>query len=664
MPNGDTIYLPEIEVNVINRYEPQTFGGGGGDSSDFSFSPAGQLNIATIINTYPPIIAQNVNDQEASVAAKLLSMPTSIAESINAIEKNEDDSESEVAQIEKHIRSVDTLIAQKTQGYAAQKAEADKYYYGDFFRFPTMQFIKSAISGGRTNYPPEQNYREWYASLEAAYAAKYSNREIDYLNALKQNLQAQANQARADAEAKRIADEAAAAQAARVAAEAEAKRVADEAAAAEAARFAAEAEAKRIADEVAAAEIARLAAEAEAKRIADEAASAEAARVAAEAEAKRIAAEAAATEAARVAAEAQRVAQQQAARQAVFRTAGTLVMPANATAITVSGQGLIQVGEGAAALAKAVADGIAELGRILLVGPGMYIATFVTLGLYSSPTANDAQDRTPDRIRYGLGLPAEQLGLPPGTDLQSIALAQGTIELPWRLTNEAKGDRSLISVVSADGVNVPQAVPVRAATLNATTGLYEVVLPSTISAQPPITLTWTPAAAPGSENPSSTTPAVPPEIPVYTGTTLETITVTAETYPGVITTSEDLIIWFPADSGIAPVYVMFSEPLDSGIFTRKQLDRKFKHAKSFGITDTRKNTETLTKLRDAIDEHLADADTHPQGTYQREEGSKVFFNPKTNNAVILDKEGKFVSGWKLDPNTPQFKNYVEKGVLQ
>lgn len=113
----------------------------------------------------------------------------------------------------------------------------------------------------RQNYPPDKNYKEWYASLEASYAAKYSNREIDYLNALKQNLQAQANQARADAEAKRIADEAAAAEAARVADEAEAKRVADEAAAAEAARVAAEAEAKRIADEAAAAEAARLAAE-------------------------------------------------------------------------------------------------------------------------------------------------------------------------------------------------------------------------------------------------------------------------------------------------------------------------------------------------------------------------------------------------------------------
>ncbi|QLG96792.1 S-type pyocin domain-containing protein (plasmid) [Pseudomonas yamanorum] len=339
-------------------------------------------------------------------------------------------------------------------------------------------------------------------------------------------------------------------------------------------------------------------------------------------------------------------------------------MPANATAITVSGQGLIQVGEGAAALAQGIADAIAALGRILVAGPGMYIATFVTLGLYSSPTASASQDRTPDRIRYGFGLKAEQLGLAPGTDLQSIALAQDSVELPWRLTNEAKGDRSVISVVGTDGVNVPKTVPVRAATLNPTTGLYEVVLPSTIPDQPPITLTWTPAAAPGSENPSSTTPAVPQEIPLYTGTTLQPITITAESYPGVTINPDDLITWFPAESGIAPVYVMFSEPLDSGIFTKKQLDKKYKHASRFGVEETQKNRQTLTKFRDAIEAHLADKDTVEKGTYIRNAGSKVFYNSKTNNVVIVSKDGKFLSGWRIDPQTPQFKNYLDNGVLQ
>lgn len=219
----------KLKSTILIIYEPQTLGGGGGDS-DFSHSHTGQLiNVATrtyILSTYPPIISKNVKDQEASFATNLQLMPESIAKSITAIEQNDGGPAGEVEKIEQHIRSVDTLITQKSQAAAAQKAIADKYYYGDFFRFPTMQFIKDAISGSKTNYPPDKNYKEWYTSLEAAYAAKYINREIDYLNVLKQNLQAQANQARADAEAKRFADEAAAAEAARVAAEAAALKAA------------------------------------------------------------------------------------------------------------------------------------------------------------------------------------------------------------------------------------------------------------------------------------------------------------------------------------------------------------------------------------------------------------------------------------------------------
>lgn len=51
---------------------------------------------------------------------------------------------------------------------------------------------------------------------------------------------------------------------------------------------------------------------------------------------------------------------------------------------------------------------------------------------------------------------------------------------------------------------------------------------------------------------------------------------------------------------------MLNDPLDSGRFTRKQLDRKYKHAADFDITDTKKNSETLTKFRDGIKTPLAD----------------------------------------------------------
>lgn len=109
---------------------------------------------------------------------------------------------------------------------------------------------------------------------------------------------------------------------------------------------------------------------------------------------------------------------------------------------------------------------------------------------------------------------------------------------------------------------------------------------------------------------------------------------------------------------------MVSEPLDSGRFTRKQLDKKFKHASDFGIADTKKNRETLTEFRDAIDKHLADKGTIEKGTYLLVKDSKVFFNSRTNNVVVISKDNSFISGWKLEKNTQQYKNYIEKGILR
>lgn len=229
---GDTLHLPEIEINAINKYEPQTFGGGGGNDSDFSNTPIGQMIDAAkrgyIVKKYPPLIAQDVKSQEEKFSSKLQAMPDSIAQSIYSMNQS-NGSSSALEQIENHIRSVDTLIAKKTQEYGIQKAIGDKYYYGrDFFSHTTSYFITLSLSSARANYPPEKNYAEWHASLEGAYTAKYIMREIEYLGALKQQLQRDASQARADAEAKRIADEAAATEAARIAAEqAEQTRVAE-----------------------------------------------------------------------------------------------------------------------------------------------------------------------------------------------------------------------------------------------------------------------------------------------------------------------------------------------------------------------------------------------------------------------------------------------------
>ncbi|AMK33657.1 colicin/pyosin nuclease family protein [Pseudomonas putida] len=352
--------------------------------------------------------------------------------------------------------------------------------------------------------------------------------------------------------------------------------------------------------------------------------------------------------------------QQQAASEKTYRLTATA-----SSVLTVPGRGVVPLGETALSLGQSIAQAIKELARIAAAGPGAYVATFIALSAYSTSTVDDKHDRTPDRIRYGLGVNADELGLHGGQDLQAIAAAQGTVELPWRLTNETRTDgRSYVSVVNTDGAKISKTVPVRAAVLNLKTGLYTAVLPSIVHDQPAVTLTWTPAAVPGGQTSTSTTPIVKPEAPVFTGVELKPISVKAQTYPGVFPDANDFIITFPADSGLKPVYVMFSEPLDSGIFTRKQLDKKYKHAKSFGVADTKKNSETLAEFRDAVQAHLKDSGTIEKGTYLYAEGSKVYFNSTTKNVVVLDSAGNFLSGWKLVPGTPQYDNYISTGKLK
>ncbi len=250
------------------------------------------------------------------------------------------------------------------------------------------------------------------------------------------------------------------------------------------------------------------------------------------------------------------------ARQAAIRAANTYAMPANGSVVaTAAGRGLIQVAQGAASLAQAISDAIAVLGRVLASAPSVMAVGFASL-TYSSRTAEQWQDQTPDSVRYALGMDAAKLGLPPSVNLNAVAKASGTVDLPMRLTNEARGNTTTLSVVSTDGVSVPKAVPVRMAAYNATTGLYEVTVPSTTAEAPPLILTWTPASPPGNQNPSSTTPVIPKAVPVYEGATLTPVKASPETYPGVITLPEDLIIGFPADSGIKPIYVMFRDPRD------------------------------------------------------------------------------------------------------
>ncbi|ASQ17398.1 Colicin-D [Enterobacter cloacae] len=250
---------------------------------------------------------------------------------------------------------------------------------------------------------------------------------------------------------------------------------------------------------------------------------------------------------------------------------------------------------------------------------------------------------------------------------QGVKIEPGvsSVDLPARGQLVINNGQLTIQLLKTGNSSIPAAVPVLSAVRDAATGLDKITVPA-VAGGPARTILVNPA--PTSSKASNTGDQKPvPVTPVHTGTEIKLVeTLVTTTTPAVDAGGvRDFIYWRPdaAGTGVEPVYIVLSDPLDSGRFTRRQLQKKYKHAIDFGIKDTKINSETLTKFRDAIETHMADTQTIEKGTYIREEDSKVYFNPKTNNAVVIKKDGSFSTGMKLKPGTPQYKNYTEKGVL-
>jgi hypothetical protein len=96
----------------------------------------------------------------------------------------------------------------------------------------------------------------------------------------------------------------------------------------------------------------------------------------------------------------------------------------------------------------------------------------------------------------------------------------------------------------------------------------------------------------------------------------------------------------------------------------RQLEKKWSHSNAFDIKTSKKNSSTIARYRQAIVSHLKSPQTLAYGTYPRVRGSKVYYNPITNLVVILDREGNFVSGWRLTPGETQFRRYISEGILE
>lgn len=343
------------------------------------------------------------------------------------------------------------------------------------------------------------------------------------------------------------------------------------------------------------------------------------------------------------------------AAEASLTAAGALALARapGAVQLAIAGEGvmgaasslLAALGRAASAVAAGAAGGIA------------------IAAIFHSPEVGAGSDRVPGRdVAAMFAMPASTLlpnrkGLEPGVRTADLAVRASLVM--------SNGELALKLLKTGEG-GLPSAVPVLTAVRDAATGLDMITLPA-VAGQPPRTILINPAPGPSSpSNTGNSDPSVP-VTPVHTGTVIKPvgtiqITTTPVADPGGM---QDFVYWQPdaSGSGVQPVYVVLTDPLDSGRYTRRQLDKKYKHAGKFGITDTRKNSTTLTQFRDAIEAHLKDKDTIERGRYGRVKGSRVYFNPGTMNVVVLTIEGGFLSGWKIDPKKDNGRIYLETEVL-
>ncbi|MFZ5936163.1 S-type pyocin domain-containing protein [Pseudomonas sp. HS6-2] len=275
---------------------------------------------------------------------------------------------------------------------------------------------------------------------------------------------------------------------------------------------------------------------------AERAAAEEAARQ--QAEAARIAAE----ETARQQAEAERIAAEEAARQqAEAETARQRINYINDTHSVASATTVIPIG----AATFAVEAASVALRATITAAVSRLAATSATVAVAILSAAWPSTLGNAER-RYLISTPLSSLAPPGGPDLAALALSSTSVDVPYLLAgSEDANDISLYVVPGG------KAVPVRAATFDTERQVYSLALEN-----PPRILTWTPASPPGGGEGSSTSlpPAAPGTI-VYTGSSLNPVSNTTESYPALdLLDQERLIITFPIDSGLPPILVVFKSP--------------------------------------------------------------------------------------------------------
>jgi hypothetical protein len=476
--------------------------------------------------------------------------------------------------------------------------------------------------------------RRWNISYAAAYEAKFLAEQIKLLETrlvIQNKAVAEASartaaaaQAKALAEAKRVAEERA-----RLAAEAQRKAAAEKAAQAKAqadarrmteelARKAAEAEAKRVAEEQA-----RLAAEVQRKAATEAAAQAKAqadrqraaaikARKAAKAEAKRNA------KRRRLAARAaQRQAEIPGARKPVLAaTTRPVLAPAAVVGPALSIIGGSFAADQVIALAithalRAAATTVIET-LVAVAGPA---AAGITALVYTSELGNGDL--------YVLSVPLSELAPDNTDDLHAIAASGGEIHLPVALGSRKVVNSTEFIVAATPADSTLAKVPVRLATFDPQENIYK----SHSQEAESIGITWSPIVTP--DNASTSLPASAPDVIHYSGAILEVKAGRLDTHPELDRYSfGGFVTVFPVESGIAPLYTVFSTPYEGATTKGEHSGRDFNPDMAGGpVIDLDWRTATVTQEGiDAVKLHIAR------------------LNPSDANGVMIERLENILNG--------------------
>jgi hypothetical protein len=96
------------------------------------------------------------------------------------------------------------------------------------------------------------------------------------------------------------------------------------------------------------------------------------------------------------------------------------------------------------------------------------------------------------------------------------------------------------------------------------------------------------------------------------------------------------------------------------VHSAKQLQKKYKHAKDFGV-DGNCNPANAKKYQQALDDFVDAPSTLAKNGSYRAQNVVFNYDPSTRLCVIQGTDGSFVSGWKLSAD--QFANLIKKGVV-